>query len=306
MPYAIGIWAAAIALAPDPWMKALIAAPALGSAVVWWIIRAAERWLGLFFFCVLLLPPLPAPFGNSGVHIAPLFALLGLFGGVLRMPEWRPWRGPLPLLFCLFLAVITESTALAGVYSGWNIALGSLARVALFGIAVYVFLYTYSGPRQEGGDPLRFTRFLFFAGAAGALFACVDFYYQFPAPAGYGAQFIWVDQDILRRAQGLFYEASTLGNFCAFFLVMVLVSFFRPRNERPCSLPALGICGGLFGGALIFSYSRSSLVALAVAGCAFLYVRRVRLSRAAMAGLVLSLGAAAGVARLALPSLAAH
>ena len=27
---------------------------------------------------------------------------------------------------------------------------------------------------------------------ASALFACVDFYFQFPAPAGFGAQFIWL------------------------------------------------------------------------------------------------------------------
>jgi len=309
MPLAIGIWAAAIALAPDMTAKALVAAPALASAVVWWTIRAAERWLWLFFFCALLLPPLPAPFGNAGVHIAPLFALLGLLSGVLRMPEWRPWRmsrSYLPLLFCLFLAVITESTAFAGLYSGWSIALGSLARVGLFAIGVYIFLYTYSGPREPREDPLRFARFLFFAGAAGALFACVDFYFQLPAPAAYGAQFIWVDQDILRRAQGFFYEAGTLGNFCAFFLVMVLVSFFRPRNERPCSLPALGICGGLFGAALIFSYSRSSVVALSVAACAFLYIRRVRATRAAIAGLALSIVAAGALARIALPTLAAH
>ena len=27
-----------------------------------------------------------------------------------------------------------------------------------------------------------------------------------------------------RRAQGVFYEASTLGNFCVFFLVMIVLS----------------------------------------------------------------------------------
>ena len=306
MPYVIGIWAAGIALAPDPCAKAIIAVPALGGAAVWWTIHRAERWLGLFFFCALLLPPLPAPFGNAGVHIAPLLALLGMFCGVLRMPEWRPWRNVLPIVFCLFLAVITESTAFAALYNGWSIAAGSAARAALFGIGVYIFLYTYCGPRDWDADALRFARFLFFAGAASALFACVDFYFQFPAPAGYGAQFIWVDQDVLRRAQGLFYEASTLGNFCVFFLVMVLVSFFRPRNERPCSLPALAICGGLFGAALIFSYSRSSLFALAVSMCAFLFIRGVRLSRGAITGLVLSLAAAAVVARIALPALAEH
>ncbi len=305
-PFIIGIWAAGIALAPGIAIKALIAAPAVAGAIVWWSVLAADRWLALFFFSAILLPPLPAPFGNAGVHIAPVFALLGMFAGLLRMPEWRLWRGSLPLLFCLFLAVLTESTALAALYSGWSIALGSMARTALFGIGVYVFLYTYSGPREKRMDPLRFAAFLFFAGAAGALFACLDFYFQLPAPAGYGAQFIWVDQDVLRRAQGLFYEASTLGNFCSFFLVMILVSFFRPRAERPCSRLALGVCGALFGAALIFSYSRSSLAALGVAVCAFLYIRRVRIGRGAALSLAASLAVAAMLARIVLPTLASH
>ncbi len=305
-PVFIGMWAAAVALAPDPASKALIAVPAFAAALVWWAISRAERWLALFFFCAILLPPLPAPFGNAGVHIAPLFALIGLFAGMLRMSEWRAWRSPLPFLFCLLLAVIIESTAFAALYSGWAIAFGSMARAGLFGIGVYVFVHTCSGPRERGVDPMRFAGFLFLAGAAGALFACADFYFQLPAPAGYGAQYIWVGQDVLRRAQGLFYEASTLGNFCTFFLVMVLVSFFRPREERPCSRLVLGIGGGLFAAALIFSYSRSSLVALAVAGCAFLYVRRVRIGRRAVAGLCIALAAAGVLVRFALPTLASH
>ncbi len=306
MPYFIGIWAAAIALAPDPWTKAIVAAPPLAGAGVWWMIHRAERWLGLFFFCALLLPPLPASVGNTGVHIAPLIALAGILCGALRMSEWRAWRCSLPVFLCLFLAVITESSAFAAFFYGGSVAAGSLVRAALFAIGVYIFLYAYCGPRDSHSDALRFTAFLFFAGAASALFACADFYFQFPVPAGYGAQFIWVDQDVLRRAQGIFYEASTLGNFCVFFLVMILVSFFRPRDERPCSLPVLAAVGGMFGAALIFSYSRSSLFALAVSVCAFLFIRGIRLTRAALTGLGLSLAAAAALTRIALPALAGH
>src|SRR5215468_1042349 len=91
-----------------------------------------------------------------------------------------------------------------------------------------------------------------------ALFACIDFYFQFPAPAGYGPQFVWLDSGVYRRAQGLFYEASTLGNFCAFFLVMVAAAFFRPREERPVSGKALGIGAVVLLAALVLSYSRAS------------------------------------------------
>ena len=42
------------------------------------------------------------------------------------------------------------------------------------------------------------------------LFACLDFYFQFPAPARFAEQFVWLPGGVYRRAQGLFYEASTL------------------------------------------------------------------------------------------------
>ncbi|HWE51882.1 MAG TPA: O-antigen ligase family protein [Bryobacteraceae bacterium] len=306
IPLVIGFWAAAIAVAPDLTTKELLAAPVLGGAIAWWTLLKPERWLAAFLFSAILLPPLPAPFGNAGVHIAPAFVLLGLFSGILRMSGWRAWRCSLPLLLCLFLAVILASTALAALYSGWTIAFGSMARAGLFGLSVYVFVHTYSGPRAHHTDPRRLAVLLFFAGAIGALFACVDFYFQLPAPAGYGAQYIWVGQNVLRRAQGLFYEASTLGNFCVFFLVMVVVSFFVPAKERPCSRVALSLGGALFTGALILSYSRASLVALAAAGCAFLYLRRVRIGAGAVAGLCTVLASAAILVHFALPTLASY
>ena len=104
--------------------------------------------------------------------------------------------------------------------------------MALFGISIYIFFYTAHGPARGSGS-LGGIRRLYWIAAASALFACVDFYYQFPAPAGYGPQFVWLDSGVYRRAQGLFYEASTLGNFCVFFLVMIAVAFTLPRPIPP-------------------------------------------------------------------------
>lgn len=306
VPALLGVWAAAIAVAPGTVVKLLIALPVCAGIVTWWTLPDPQRWLTLFFFASLLLPPLPLPFGNSGVHLAPLFLLPGILNGTLRIAEWRKWNGPLPLLFFVFATILAASTGLAAIYSGSAIAAGSMARVALFAISVFVFMYTYAGPRARYFDPLHFARLLFIFGSLGALFACFDFYYQFPAPAGYGDQFIWVGQVVLRRAQGLFYEASTLGNFCAFFLVMILVAFFRPAEERPCSRVAMALGGGLFACALIFSYSRASLVNVAVASCAFVYIRRVRIRLPAVLGLVLAAGVALMLIRIAMPVLAAH
>jgi hypothetical protein len=138
-------------------------------------------------------------------------------------------------------------------------------RVGLFAIGVYVYAWSAAGPRESDGNSLRFVRFLFAVSVLAGLFACADFYYQFPAPAGFEDQFVWLDEGVFRRAQGLFYEASTLGNFCAFFLVMTMVAFFRPRSESPCSKAVLAAGGVVFAGALILSYSRASIIAVLVA-----------------------------------------
>ncbi len=310
VPAVLGAWSALFALAPDLEAKLLVTALPLVAGIVWWTLIRPERWLALFFFCALLLPPLPFAAGNSGIHVAPLAALLGLIVGALHCAEWRAPQGAgagsLSLLFTLFLTVLAASVGFAAVYSGWDIALGSLARVLLFGIAIYVFLYTYAGP-YDAADAVAFARFLFWIGLAGAAFACIDFWFQFPAPAGYGAQFVWLDRTVLRRAQGVFYEASTLGNFCAFFLLMIRVAAVPPkghRRERLLPRPLLAAGTLVFSAALIFSSSRASLVAVIVAAGVFLWLRRVPVRRVAIATSA-SLGVVAIAMRFALPAFSA-
>src|SRR5579884_3052682 len=98
-------WAAAAGTAPGLKTKILLLAPGPAALGLWWTIAEPERWISLLFFCLLLLPPLPLPFGNSGAHVAPVAAGVGLICGVLRMGEWRRVRGALPFLLLLFLLV---------------------------------------------------------------------------------------------------------------------------------------------------------------------------------------------------------
>ena len=149
---------------------------------------------------------------------------------------------------------------------------------------------------RTGRPDWRFPRTLFLAAAASALFACVDFYFQFPAPSGFGPQYVWLDSGVYRRAQGLFYEASTLGNFCAFFLVMAAVALLRPMKEGFISRPALFGGAALFSTALVLSYSRASLlnVAIAISTLLWLQRRRFRFRQVGWAALpVTAAGAAA-------------
>jgi hypothetical protein len=278
VPLALATWAAAVALTPGLGAKLALAAPLPLAAALWWMLqqplsRLPSRWLALFFFCLLLTPPLPIPLGDSGMHVAPLLAVVGIFTGVIFVRGWRSPLHPLTLAFAAFCAVLLESAALAALYSGWTIGLGSLARVLLFGIGVYVFLYSFAGPGQNAAADLPTVRLLFWLGVAGAVFACADFYFQLPAPAGYSDQFVWLDEGVLRRAQGLFYEASTLGNVCAFFLVMIAVCLFRQREQSPCSRTTLLIGGFALAAALMFSYSRASVFNVAVAVCVLACLR---------------------------------
>jgi len=281
---ALGGWAAAIATAPSPIAKALLASGAVLLPLAWWTLHKPARWLACFFAAALLLPPLPIPLGDSGPHPCLLFAALGLFSGMLWLGEWRIAPTSLTCALATLFGLLLSSVAFAAVYSGAEAAAGSLVRVLLFGISVYVFFYTAGGPAslRPASDAFKDARRLYWMAAASALFACVDFYFQFPAPAGYGPQFVWLDSGVYRRAQGIFYEASTLGNFCAFFLVMIAVSFSRPRAQSPVSRKALLAGGAAFFAAIVLSYSRASLINLLVAFAVLVWLnrRRVRFARA--------------------------
>jgi hypothetical protein len=288
-PYAAGLffgaWAAAIALAPNLAVKAVLCTPPLLVALAWWTLLRPHRWIALFFATALLLPPLPVAIGDSGPHLCVLFAALGLVAGMAGIRDWRiEVSGPAVPLLVLF-AILLVSVAFAARYSGLLPAAGSLARVLLFGIAVYIYFY----PRESAP---RLNR-LFYIAAASALFACVDFYFQLPAPAGYGQQFVWLDSGVYRRAQGLFYEASTLGNFCAFFLVMIAVALSQPRGESPVPRKMLFAGGAVFLIALVLSYSRASLVTVAIALAVLVWRNRGRVRLSRWLALLLT-GAAAG------------
>lgn len=274
----LGLYAAVLALAPGVWTKAALAAPLVAFPLFGWILAKPARWLSLFLISALLLPPLPVAIGNSGPHVALLFVASGVFIGLLRAPEWRIRADRIAVALLALFAILLASVSLAALYSGFAVAAGSLARVLLFGISVYVLFYLRDGPaRAETERPFGWIRLVYWAAVFSALFACVDFYFQFPAPAGYGPQFIWLASGVFRRAQGVFYEASTLGNLCAFFLEMIAVALFRPRRNRPVPLAALLAGGAVFATALVLSFSRASLVNVAVALGALLWLHRERI-----------------------------
>jgi O-antigen ligase len=300
---AAGGYAAALALAPDVPAKALLCAPLILIPLAWRLLRTPCAWLALFFACALLTPPLPIAWGDSGPHVAIAVAAAGFFLGFLRLGEWRFEADALALALIVLWAIFAASIAMAVLYSGPGIAAASFARVVLFGISIYVFLYVRDGPGRFAAHlSFRAIRWLFGAGVLSAIFACVDFYFQLTPPAGYEEQFVWLASGVYRRAQGFFYEASTLGNLCAFFLEMIAVALFmgkaNPRDAgqgSPVPRLALFVGGAPLAAALVLSFSRASLVNLAVALIALLWLRRdrIRWRRLAVASAFFVLGGAA-------------
>jgi O-antigen ligase len=74
-----------------------------------------------------------------------------------------------------------------------------------------------------------------------------------------------------------------LGNFCAFFLVLIAVAFSRPRSESPVSRTALAAGGAVFFAALVLSYSRASLITVGIAVAVLMWRNRRRLHVARLA-----------------------
>lgn len=255
--------------------------------LTWFAFSIQRGWLIPFFAAVILLPPLPFGQNSAGIHASVLLAAVGLLAGLARAEDWRIRFTLLNASLVFFCGALTLSLGFALLYSGAEIAAGSAARVILFAIAVYVYFGASQGPdRAAPEQAFRTSRILFGIAVLAALFGCVDFVFQLPAPAGFGAQFLWLESGVYRRAQGLFYEASTLGNFCAFFLVMSAVCMAQPRDKRvvPRWMAATGVV--LFAGTLIVSYSRASMLAAGM-GCATLALveRRNWANRRAVLGL---------------------
>jgi hypothetical protein len=280
----LGSWAAAIALAPNLTLRLLLAVAAGLLAIAVWILETPGRWLGCFFATALLLPPLPLALGDSGPHPCLFFAGLGLVAGLACLSRWRIPATALNASLAALWGVLMASVAAAALYSGPSIALATLARVGLFAIAIYAFFFTAYGPARHCAS-FPAIRGLYWVAVVSALFACIDFYYQFPAPAGYGPQFVWLDSGVYRRAQGFFYEASTLGNFCAFFLSLAAVCLTRQRAAIPISRLALALGSPVLLTALVLSYSRASMVNVAVACAVLLWHYRRRITPRKLAAL---------------------
>ena len=262
-PLAIAVSSGLGAAASRSPSAALIAVACMAAAPILWCAFAAPvRWPLLFCAAAILSPPVSI--GGFQAHPAIIVAAAGVLGGLANLNRWSIRSTALNFSLGAVLASSGMSLGFAALYSGWLIAAGSAARWLLLAAAIYVYFTSSQGPGHRHAAQADTTaRWLFWIALAAALFGCIDFLYQLPAPAGFGAQFIWLDSGVYRRAQGFFYDASALGNLCALFVVMSVAALMS-KKILPRPVSALGLV--VFLAALLLSYSRGALGAAAI-GC---------------------------------------
>ena len=110
----LGLYGTAVALVPSLKSKLVLSAPLIAIPLAWRILSVPNLWLVLFLLCAMLAPPLPIALGNSGPHVAVLFACAGLFVGLIRLPEWR-FRAD-PVAVSLLTATLTNSVETRSIF----------------------------------------------------------------------------------------------------------------------------------------------------------------------------------------------
>jgi O-antigen ligase len=275
---AIGLCAGILPLLARPAILWAVAAAVGFLPIVWYAFCKPKQWPLWFCAAAILLPPLPFPVGDSGAHVSVVIAAAGWLAGLASLADWRIERNGLNIALAALMGALAVSLGFAALYSGLALAAASAARFALFACGIYVYFTASQGPGiVDRRQARRSAGWLFLIAAAAALFGCVDFVCQLPAPAGFGEQFIWLGSGVYRRAQGLFYDASALGNFCAFFLVMSVVALVHRERGKKILPTAVSSAGAvLFLMALLLSFSRAPLLAAGIACLALAAVEKDR------------------------------
>jgi O-antigen ligase len=178
------------------------------------------------------------------------------------------------------LAAFLIGTALSIPFAFWlsgtSTGISSLSRWILLAHAALVFciIRGFAHEQSEVAEQRIFV--LLFGGAVlSAAYGIVDFLWPIPLVHPAADQFLWLDDAVLRRAQGSFYESSNFGNFCAFFLVAGSVAFFAHR-ERDLGLPRplLVIFISILSLAVVVAFSRSIWASVVAALFASLMLSR--------------------------------
>lgn len=252
-----------------------------------------RTWPYLFVSAVLVVPPLyPSVLGGeTPVYAANLLFAGGCFVLLARRAELRGAWDSIGRAAAGFLLALALSIPFGFWLSGTSEGIGSCLRffLLLHPFLIYYWLRGLRLERREGTLILA-GKLLLGLGAVAAVYGIVDFYFPIPIPHPFADQYIYLDGRMIRRAQGMLYEASSFGNLSAFFLsltLVVLLSCWRRLSTTQKAMLYLMV--GIFTTALFLSYSRASWANVLVTMTVFLILqRKLRLQVAAASACVVA------------------
>jgi O-antigen ligase len=241
-------------------------------------VRSPRSWLYLCAATTLAVPPLyPAFLGNEiPVHFSSLILLIGGWILLIRFEEFEfEWDHIASAAF-YFLLALALSLPFGFWLSGPAQGVQSCFRFLLI-LQPFLLYFWIRGFKVIKKEALfsGLVKFLLCVAAVAAVYGIIDFYLPVPIPHPFADQYIYLKGENIRRAQGVFYEASSFGNMCAFFLslsIVVLYSLGRKLSLVYQSLLCFMI--GVFTTALFLSYSRGSWANVFVTIAVFLLVQR--------------------------------
>lgn len=256
-------------------------------------IRRPLLFVVTFLVVLVVLPPFFfSRLGETPVYVSTFLAPIGVAVVIARLPDFRFRLDPVARGLGLFLFATGLSLPFGYWFSGVEVGNASFFRWLLLAQAAMIYLLVRGGaPTQEGWAERWLFRILLVAATLSATYGIVDFYWPIPLPHPAADQYIWLGSGVLRRAQGVVYEASSFANLCGFFLLIVSAAFLTCQ-ERVVGLarawalfliPILSL-------AVFVSFSRSSWGNVAVGILAFAGVSgKARLSRGAVLLLMLAI-----------------
>jgi hypothetical protein len=240
-------------------------------------IQSSRSWV---YACVAASLAVPAFYpsalnGETPIYASNFILLLGCVMLLLRGGEFRFFADDIQKASLLLLTALLISLPFAYWISGGFEAFQSLLRFLLILQPFFVYFWIRGFGCFENTAQLRqFVKFLLGLGVLAAAYGIVDFYYPIPIPHPFADQYIYLDFKHIRRAQGIFYEASSFGNLCAFLLCLAISLLLWPRRLSVLRRGLLGVAAGIFTMALFLSYSRGSWLAVMVTIPILLLLRR--------------------------------
>ena len=262
-----------------PWHYGLLTLSLVGLLVLAEPMRSRRFLFYLVIAAALVVPPLylSAEDGEIPIHACSLLLLVLLIVVLLR--------SELLYLTCDsigeagFLSLLTMALSLPFAYwlSGFSVGNQSSLRFLLILQPWFLYFWIYSTDLITKEEQLStFVKLLLVVGAVAAIYGIIDFYTPFQFSHPFADQYIYLEGEPVRRAQGFFYEASSFGNMCAFFLSLSLLHLYNFR--RAASLLHLGrllLLVGIFFTGLFLAYSRGSWANALVTAGVFLVCQKV-------------------------------